>query len=241
MQKAVPLEDLSIEIYVDDGKQEEMVELSTLPYVKGFTTNPSLLRKAGITDYQAYAHEVLAAIPDKAISFEVIADDMEEMERQARIVHAWGKNVFVKIPIMTTNGTSTAPLIQKLSAEGIALNVTLLFTLDQVREVAAVLHADTPAIVSVFAGRIADAGINPSEIMRESKQVLSQLPNAKLLWASSREIYNIYEAEACGSDIITVPYDLLKKTGDIGTDLHELSLRGVKAFVADTKAAGFSL
>lgn len=241
MNHPTPLQDLSIKIFVDGAKREDLIALGGLPFVRGFTTNPNLLRKAGVTDYATFAVDVLAHIPEKPISFEVFADDLVEMERQARIIHSWGKNVYVKIPVTTTKGESTASLVSRLSNEGMQLNITLLLTESQVREVANALHPDTPSIVSVFAGRVADTGVDPLPLMRASKAILSEKPAAELLWASCRELYNIYEAESVDTDIITVPPEILRKAVDIGKDLGSLSLEGVQAFYEDGKAAGFSL
>lgn len=241
MDTPKPLEALRIKIYADDAKLDEMIELAQLPNVHGFTTNPNLMRKAGVEDYETYAKETVAAIPNKPISFEVCADDEMEMERQARIIHSWGENVYVKIPVTNTKGESTAGLISKLSSEGMKLNVTLIFSPAQIDAVASALAPETPAIVSVFAGRIADVGFDPLPLMRAAKERLADRPHAELLWASCRELFNIYEAERAGSDIITVPYDMLKKTFRIGMDLDMLSLEGVKAFYEDGKAAGFNL
>ncbi|MDB4992289.1 MAG: transaldolase [Parcubacteria group bacterium] len=241
MKKPTPIDQLHVQLYVDGAKREDLIELATHPYIKGFTTNPNLLRKAGVSDYQGFATDILKEITDKPISFEVFADDLVEMERQARIIHTWGENVYVKIPVTNTSGESTAPLIKKLAAEGMKLNITLIIAPEQVAEVADALDANVPSIVSIFAGRIADTGVDPLPIMREAKSILSSKPAAQLLWASCREVYNIYEAESVGADIITVPPDILKKIGDIGKDLSEFSLEGVKAFYEDGKAAGFSL
>jgi transaldolase len=241
MEKPIPLDQLHVQIFADGAKHEDIVELAKLPYVKGFTTNPNLLRKAGVTDYAAFAKDILTTVTDKSISFEVIADDLVEMERQARVIHTWGENVYVKIPVTTTSGESTTPLIRKLAAEGMKLNVTLIIAPSQVVEVAEALDANVPSIVSVFAGRIADVGIDPVPVMRDAKAALASKPAAELLWASCRELHNIYEAESVGADIITVPPEIIKKIADIGKDLSELSLEGVKAFYEDGKAAGFTL
>jgi transaldolase len=230
MEKPTPVDQLHVQLFADGAKHDDIVELAKLPYIKGFTTNPNLLRKAGVTDYTEFATTILSEVTEKSISFEVIADDLEEMERQARIIHTWGENVYVKIPVTNTAGVSTAPLIKKLAAEGMKLNVTLIIAPSQVAEVAEALDANVPSIVSVFAGRIADTGVDPVPLMRQAKEMLASKPAAQLLWASCRELHNIYEAESVGADIITVPPDILKKIGDIGKDLNEFSLEGVKAF-----------
>lgn len=241
MNAPTPINQLRVKLFVDGAKHDDLVELAKLPHIKGFTTNPDLLRKAGVTDYAGFATDILPQLGGKPISFEVFADDLVEMERQARIITTWGENVYVKIPVTNTLGESTAPLIEKLSGEGMKLNITLILTPEQVQTVAGVLHPDTASIVSVFAGRAADVGIDPVPIMRESKETLAGLPKAELLWASCREVYNIYQAEDVGAEIITVPPEILKKLGGIGGDLTELSLKGVRAFYEDGKAAGFSL
>jgi transaldolase len=209
--------------------------------VKGFTTNPTLMRKAGITDYAGFAREALAAIPDLPICFEVFADEFPAMERQARLIGSWGANVFVKIPITNTRGESSLPLIQRLADAGVQLNVTAILTLDQVAGVAKVLCRDLPAIVSVFAGRIADTGRDPQATIRRSVALLAGLPKASLLWASTRELLNIFEAQACGCHIITVTTDILKKLSMEGMALDELSLDTVRMFHRDACAAGFTL
>lgn len=241
MDQPKKIEDLRVKIFVDGAEEASIVELERLPYIKGFTTNPSLMHQAGVTDYTAFAKKTLSEINGKCISFEVFSDDFAEMERQARIIHSWGSNVYVKIPITNTKGESSAPLIQKLSNDGIAVNATMIVTADQVRTVAEVLNADTPAIVSVFAGRIADAGLDPIPTMREAKGILAAKPKAELLWASCRELFNIYQAEEVGCEIITVPPTILKKIDGIGIDLRALSLEGVQKFYEDGKTSGFSL
>lgn len=218
-----------------------MLELAQKPYVKGLTTNPTLMRKAGISDYVSFAKDVLAAIKDKPISFEVFSDDLDEMERQARIIASWAPNVYVKIPVTNTNRVSTVPLIQKLAAAGIKLNVTAILTAQQVRDVADVLSPKVPSIVSVFAGRIADTGRDPLPHMIESKQILASNPAAELLWASSRELLNIVQADEMGCHIITVTADILKKAEKMGYDLTELSLDTVKMFYDDGQKAGYAL
>lgn len=234
--------ELRIHLYADGADIKEMVAARQADIVKGFTTNPTLMRKAGITDYETFAKQVLAAIPDRSISFEVFADEFGEMERQALKIAAWGPHVFVKIPITNTKGESSLPLILRLAKAGVQLNITALLTLEQVRGVAAHLDPAVPAIVSVFAGRIADTGVDPEPIMRESKALLAGLPKAQLLWASSREALNIFQAEACGCEIITATPDILKKfTTMRGKDLAELSLDTVKMFDTDATAAGFKL
>lgn len=232
---------LRIKIFGDGAERDGILALAQEPWICGFTTNPTLMKKAGITDYAGFAQDVLKHVTDKPVSFEVFSDDFTEMERQARIIHAWAPNVYVKIPVMNTRRTSSAPLIARLSREGIKLNVTAILTLTQVAEVGEALSENVPSIVSVFAGRIADTGVNPVPIMRDAKMLLAKKPNAELLWASPRQLYNLYEAEEAGTDIITLSHDLLKKIGKIGFDLHELSLDTVKMFYDDGQKVGYRL
>lgn len=233
--------EFQIAIYADGADVRDMVAARDAGVVKGFTTNPTLMRKAGITDYAAFAKEALASTGDMPISFEVFADDFDEMERQAKEIATWGEPVFVKIPITNTKGESAIPLIQRLSAAGVKLNVTAILTLEQVRAVVDALDANTPAIVSVFAGRIADTGVDPVPLMREAAAICAAKPKAELLWASPRELLNIFQAEEVGCKIITVTPDLLKKLAMVGKPLDELSLDTVKMFYNDATAAGFKL
>lgn len=232
---------LRIKIFADGANLEDMVRTYRSGTVQGFTTNPTLMRKAGVTDYESFARKVLGEIPDLPISFEVFSDEMDEMVRQARKIAEWGHNVFVKIPVTNTKGEHTGRVIKSLSADGIKLNITAMLTLDQVRWVSDSLSAATPAIVSVFGGRIADTGQDPVPIMRESLEILRSRPLAELLWASPREVLNIVQADAVGCHIITVTNDLLKKVSILGTALAEMSLQTVKMFHDDAKAAGFHL
>lgn len=211
------------------------------PFVKGFTTNPTLMKKAGVADYTSAAKDILTQIGKKPISFEVFADEPEEMERQARIIHTWGPNVYVKIPVTNTKKQSLAPLIKKLSAEGIPLNVTAVFTIPQVRAVLAVLSSKTPSVVSVFAGRIADTGVDPMPTMKAAKALTRRHKKAELLWAASRQLLDVYRAEAVGADIITVSPDIVNKFDKIGYDQTRNSLDAVKAFYEDGRKAGFAL
>ncbi len=233
--------DFRIAIYADGADVREMVAARDAGIVKGFTTNPTLMRKVGITDYAAFAKEALAATGDMPISFEVFADEFDEMERQAKLISTWGEPVFVKIPITNTKGESSIPLIQRLSAAGVKLNITAILTLQQVREVVDALDPNTPAIVSVFAGRIADTGVDPVPLMQEAAGICAAKPKAELLWASPRELLNIFQAEEVGCHIITVTPDLLKKLSMVGKPLDELSLDTVKMFYNDATAAGFKL
>lgn len=235
------IEELRIKLYADGSEEREMLALNDMPYIKGFTTNPTLMHKAGVTDYTVFAKKILTAIPDKPISFEVFSDDFSEMERQARLIASWGENVYAKIPIINTKGESSAPLVKKLSDDGIKLNVTMILTVEQVQTATNVLSLSTPSIISVFAGRIADVGIDPIPVMRDSKAITGAKPAIELLWASTRELFNIYEAERIGVEIITVPPSILKKLGDIGKTPNALTLEGVKVFYEDGKEAGFTL
>jgi transaldolase len=206
------------------------------------TTNPTLMRKAGIQNYEAFAKDVLQTVKDKPISFEVFSDDFPEMKRQALKIAGWQKNIFVKIPITNTRSESSLPLIAELAKQGVQLNITAMLTLEQVRGVAEALNPAVPAFVSVFAGRIADTGLDPMPIMRESLKILSQRPKAELLWASVREVLNIFQADDCGCQIVTVPHDILGKALKLaGFDLGALSLDTVKMFAQDAQAAGFSV
>jgi transaldolase len=236
------LADLPIKIFADGADLEGIVDLYRKPFIKGLTTNPTLMRKAGITDYEAFARRVLEEVRSKPISFEVFSDDFSEMRRQALQIRDWQENVYVKIPVTNTRGESAVNLIQDLAGEGVKLNVTALLTSEQVAAVAAALDASVPAVVSVFAGRIADTGIDPLPIMKKSLEVVKNLPAVELLWASVREVLNVYQAAACGCHIVTVPHDILKKTVDLARkDLVELSLDTVKMFHRDAVAAGFRL
>lgn len=235
------IEGLRIKLYADGSEEREMLALNDMPYIKGFTTNPTLMHKAGVTDYTAFAKKILTAIPDKPISFEVFSDDFSEMERQARLIASWGENVYAKIPIINTKGESSAPLVKKLSDDGIKLNVTMILTVEQVQTATNVLNLSTPSIISVFAGRIADVGIDPIPVMQASKAITATKTSIELLWASTRELFNIYEAERIGVEIITVPPSILKKLGDVGKTPEALTLEGVKIFYEDGKAAGFTL
>lgn len=235
------LDKLKIRIFADGADLAHMLRLAANPRISGFTTNPTLMRKAGISDYAAFAREVLSRITDRPISFEVFADEFEEMEHQAELIASWGSNVWVKIPITNTKGEPAVPTIRRLAGRGIKLNVTAILTLEQVAAVAEALDAETPAIVSVFAGRIADTGRDPVPMMRECRRLLGSRPNAELLWASARELLNLFHAEESGSDIITLTSDLLDKLALVGKDLGEYSLDTVRMFHRDAAAAGFSL
>ena len=236
------LESLNVKIFADGADLEGMISLYRNPLIKGLTTNPTLMRKAGILDYESFAKDALAFIKDKPISFEVFSDEFSEMKRQALKIRDWQQNVYVKIPITNSRSQSSLPLIKELAREKVQLNVTAILTLKQVRDVAVALHPDVPAVVSVFAGRIADTGKDPEAIMRASKELLADLPEAELLWASVREVLNIIQADDCGCDIVTVPHDILNKALKlVGMDLEALSLDTVKMFAQDAEKAGFNL
>jgi len=236
------LKDLQVKIFADGADKAGMLKLNADPLIQGLTTNPTLMRKAGLTDFEAFARDILQTITVKPLSLEVFSDEFAEMKRQGLKINGWGKNVYVKIPITNTRNESSLPLIKELANEGVKLNVTAILTLDQVKGVAAALNPKVPAVVSVFAGRIADTGVDPVAIMTESKKILKDLPQAELLWASVREVLNIFQSNDCGCHIVTVPHDILAKAMKMsGMDLGELSLDTVKMFAADAKAAGFSL
>jgi len=236
------LKELRVKIFADGADQAGMLQLNANPLIQGLTTNPTLMRKAGLTDFEAFARSVLQTITVKPLSLEVFSDDFPEMKRQALKINGWGKNVYVKIPITNTRNESSLPLIKELAAEGVKLNVTAILTLAQVEGVATALHPGVPAVVSVFAGRIADTGVDPVEIMFQSKNILAERPQAELLWASVREVLNIFQANDCGADIVTVPHDILAKAIKMAAmDLDALSLDTVKMFANDAKAAGFTL
>ena len=231
--------ELKIKIFADGANISEMIKVYREGLVKGFTTNPTLMKKDGVTDYIAFAKDVLNEIKDLPISFEVFSDEFDDMERQAKLIGSWGENVYIKIPVSNTKREPSYDLIRKLSNEGFKLNITAVLTTEQVGKVAEALNENTPAIVSVFAGRIADTGVDPQPIMRESLEILRNKPKAELLWASSREVLNIFQAEDCGSHIITVTNDLFKKFKMTGMDLSDLSLDTVKMFYNDAASAGY--
>ncbi|HEX3109287.1 MAG TPA: transaldolase [Thermoanaerobaculia bacterium] len=233
--------DLKVKLFADGADKAGMLEMYRKPFVKGFTTNPTLMRKAGVTDYRAFAREVLEAIPDRPISFEVFSDDFDEMERQAREIATWGENVYVKIPVSNTRREPAYDLVRSLSHEGVKVNVTAMMTLEQVRAVADALRGGAPSCVSVFAGRIADTGVDPMPIMAESVRILADVPGAELIWASPRELLNVFQADAVGCHIITATNDILKKLDLIGKDLADYSLDTVKMFFNDAAQAGFTL
>jgi transaldolase len=232
---------LDVEIFADGANLQAIVDLAANPLIKGFTTNPTLMRAAGVTDYEGFAREVVAAVPGMPVSFEVFANEFEDMERQARYIATWGDQVYVKIPVTDTHGKSTARVVSALRDEGVKLNVTAVFTVDQVRVATRALAGGPPAFISVFAGRIADSGRDPIPIMKDSLDVMAPHPNLKLIWASPREVLNIVQANEIGCHVITVTHDLLKKLSSIGKDLDEFSLDTVRMFHGDAVTAGFIL
>ena len=233
--------DLKVAIFADGAEKPGMLEMYAKPYIKGFTTNPTLMRKAGIRDYERFARDILQEIPDRPISFEVFADDFSEMARQARKIATWGKNVRVKIPITNTRRESAVPLCKRLTQDGIALNVTAILTLGQVRTVVDAVKEGAPTYVSVFAGRIADTGVDPVPLMAEAVRCLAEAPNTELIWASPRELLNIFQADEIGCHIITVTNDILQKLFLVGRDLNDYSLDTVRMFYNDGMEAGFEL
>ena len=235
------IDKLNVKIFADGADKAGMLEMYAKPFIKGFTTNPTLMRKAGIADYKAFAREVLQAIPDRPISFEVFSDEFPEMERQAMEIAGWGDNVYVKIPVTNTRRHPCYELVRKLTKRGAKVNVTALMALEQVRDVVAVLDPEIPSYVSVFAGRIADTGRDPVPLMAAAVELLKTRPKAELIWASPRELLNIFQADTIGCHVITVTNDTLKKLALVGRDLHDYSLDTVKMFYEDAKGAGFEL
>lgn len=232
---------LKVKLFADGADLDSMLELYKNPNIKGFTTNPTLMRKVGIRDYEVFARQVLKEIPDRPVSFEVFADEHSEMLSQARKIASWGSNVNVKIPVTNTQGKFSGPIIRELAKEGVQLNITAVFTTEQVKEIAQNLSAETPAIVSVFAGRIADSGLDPIPIMKDCVNILKDLPKAELLWASPREFLNIIQADGVGCHIITATPDVLAKLDLLGKDLNEFSLETVQMFYKDAQAAGYKI
>jgi transaldolase len=235
------IQQIKTQIFADGAAKADMLEMYRNSYIKGFTTNPTLMRRAGIANYESFARDILSAIPDRPISFEVIADDFTEMERQARRITTWGRLVSVKIPITNTKRESSVPLICKLSQDGVALNVTAIFTLSQVQDVVAAVSGGAQCYVSVLAGRIADSGLDPVPIMAAAVDRLRAASNAQLIWGSARELLNIFQADEIGCHVITVTNDILKKISLLGKDPDEYSLETVKMFYEDAKIAGYRL
>lgn len=232
---------LKVKIFADGADKSGMLEMYAKPFIKGLTTNPTLMRKAGISDYEAFSRDILSEIKDKPLSLEVFSDDFAEMERQAMKIAGWGDNVYVKIPVTNTKKESSYALVKRLSEAGVKLNVTALMTLPQVRDVVAALNPKVPSYVSVFAGRIADTGTDPVPLMAAAVEMLKVKPLAELIWASPRELLNIFQADQIGCHVITVTNDVLKKLSLVGLDLDDYSLDTVKMFYNDAMAAGFDL
>ena len=232
---------LTVKIYADGAERAGMLEMYAHPLVKGFTTNPTLMRRAGISDYRAFAQEIIACIPDRPISFEVFSDDFAQMERQALEISSWGRHVYVKIPITNTRGQFSGPLLRRLAAAGVRLNVTAMMALDQLRQASECLQDGPSGYLSVFAGRIADTGRDPLPLMAAAVELLRPYPHLELIWASPRELLNIFQADAIGCQIITVSHDVLRKLSLVGRDLHAYSLDTVRMFRDDAVKAGYAL
>lgn len=232
---------LTIKIFADGADIRGILDLAKNPLIKGFTTNPTLMHRAGVVDYESFAREVLDVVRELPVSFEVIADDFGRMAQQARKLASWGENVYVKIPITNTSGETSTGLVHELTSDGLKLNVTALTTLEQVKSLTTALDPEVPSIVSVFAGRIADTGVDPVPVMEEALKILAPLPGAELLWASPRELLNVVQAEQTGCHIITVTHDLLRKLSGLGRDLATVSLDTVAMFYDDAKQSGLTL
>jgi transaldolase len=242
MANTPKLIDLKVKLFTDAGDRAQILDMAAKTWVKGFTTNPSLLRKAGVTDYEAYGRELVAAVPDRHMSFEVFSDDLPEMAAQARKITTWGRNIYVKLPVTTTRGESLRDLIRDLTRDGVKVNVTAIFTDEQAADITGVLAGGAPSCVSIFAGRLADLGIDYRPIMQAGIKRARATPNVEIIWASTREVFNVIEADEMGCHIITAPTDVLKKMPAIGTKTGaELSLDAVKAFREDALAAKLSL
>jgi transaldolase len=234
------IHNLNVKIFADGADAPEMLEMYSKPYIKGLTTNPTLMRKAGISNYRAFAREILVQIREKPVSFEVVCDEFAEMERQALEISSWADNVYVKIPVTNTLGEASYALIRRLASRGVKLNVTAIMTLVQVREVVSALSPEVASFVSVFAGRIADTGVDPLPLMADAVQMLKTLSKAELVWASPREVLNIFHADSIGCHVVTLTSDILKKLPLVGYNLDEYSLDTVRMFYRDAVAAGFS-
>jgi len=232
---------LTVKLFADGADRAGMLAMYGNPLIRGFTTNPTLMRKAGVTDYEAFARDIVRAIPDRPISLEVLSDDFAEMIRQGTRIAAWGPHVYAKIPVTNTRGESSVPVLQALARAGVKLNVTALLTLEQVRDAGAALAGGPPAYVSVFAGRVADTGRDPVPLMAAALELLRPYPNVELIWASPRELLNVFQADAIGCHVITATNDILAKLRLIGRDLREYSLDTVKMFRDDALGAGFTL
>lgn len=237
----IDINKLNVKIFADGADLKNIRALYAQPFIKGFTTNPTLMRQAGVSNYKSFALEVLQTVKDRPVSFEVFADDIMSMEAQAFEIASWGKNVVVKIPITNTKSVSTAPLVKHLSTSGVVCNITAIFTLAQVQEIVDIMNPVTPAILSIFAGRIADTGVDPVPLMRKAVKIASVKPKAEILWASPRELLNIFQADEVGCHIITVTNDILKKLALLGKDLKNFSLETVSMFYNDAKTAGYTI
>lgn len=235
------LDDLKVKIFADGADKEGMLEMYRQPYIKGFTTNPTLMRKSGVFDYEAFARDIIQMIPDRPISFEVFSDNFSEMEKQALKITKWGENVYVKIPVTNTKGESSLDLVSRLAGAGVKINVTAMMPLSQVKDMVRVLAGGPRAYVSVFAGRIADTGRDPVPVMAKAVEVCSAHPNIELIWASPRELLNIFQADAVGCHIITATNDILRKLIFVRKDLHKFSLDTVKMFYSDAQEAGYRI
>ena len=235
------IDGLKVKLFADGADRDGMLEMYQKPYIQGFTTNPTLMKKVGISDYEAFAHDILQAIPDRPISFEVFADEFDEMERQALKIRTWGENVYVKIPVSNTRQQMSYDLIGKLADAGVHLNITAILTLEQVNAVADAVKNGPASVVSVFAGRIADTGLDPVPLMSKALEILEVAPQAELLWASPREVLNIYQADAIGCHIITATNDIIRKLSLSGKDLAQYSLETVQMFYDDASRAGYQL
>ncbi len=235
------IKDLKVHIYSDGARMEDFKTMIALPYIRGFTTNPSLMKKGGVSDYEKFIREVLPIVGKHPISFEVFSDDLTEMKKQALRLKGFGDNVYVKIPVTNTKKASTEALVRELTQQGVKLNVTAVFTMTQVERVVKALAKGAPAILSVFAGRIADTGVDPVPEMKTAKSLCQSQSNIQLLWASTRELLNIFQADEAGCDIVTVPPDILKKISMVGQDLEQLSVDTVKMFYDDAASSGFKL
>lgn len=232
---------LKVKLFADGAEKNGMLEMYRNPLISGFTTNPTLMKKAGISNYKEFALDILTIIKDKPISFEVFSDEFDEMERQARLIASWGENVYVKIPITNTKQELSINLVRKLSSDGIKLNVTAILTVEQVKVILPSLRRTNGAYISIFAGRVADTGVDPLPIMKECVNLLTEYPKIELIWASPRELYNVIQANEIGCHVITATNDIMKKLSLLGKDLSEYSLETVKMFYNDALAAGFSL
>ena len=232
---------MRLKLFLDGADIQQMIETSKNPQISGFTTNPTLMKKSGVSDYELFAREAIESIKDKSISFEVFSDELDEMYKEAKVIKSWGGLTYVKIPAMNTKGEPTYDLIKTLSDEGVPLNITAVFTLDQVSNIYNSLNNNVESIISIFAGRIADTGIDPVPVMKEAKKIISPNKKCELLWASPREALNIIQAEECGCDIITATNDLIKKSLIFGKDLEEFSRETVLMFYNDAKTAGYKL